>query len=378
MISVDIHGISTSLPDPLELANGEKVTTAGQWQQARRPEILELFRREVYGRAPLERPSDLKFEVTSITPDALNGLATKKIVEISFSGTGTKQNEKAVITLALFIPNAATKPCGAFLLPDHRSSETNPEEFVDFPYWPVSQIVERGYATASFKSANLDPDRYDEFKNGVHGLFDGEGPRADDAWGTISAWAWGASRVMDYFETDSDIDTKRVAVLGHSRGGKTALWAGAQDERFALVISNNSGCTGAAIARNTTGETVERINSVFPHWFCQNYKTYNNRVDELPVDQHQLAALIAPRLLYIASASDDAWADPESEFRSGVLAGTVYELFGLNGLSTNEFPAPETPLHSGYVGFHLRTGGHGLNNYDWGQFMDFADNHWNR
>jgi pimeloyl-ACP methyl ester carboxylesterase len=242
------------------------------------------------------------------------------------------------------------------------------------PFWPAEQIVARGYAAAAFLNTDLDPDYHDGFTNGVHRLFD-PAKRKPDAWGTIAAWAWGASRVMDYLETERDVDSRRVALVGHSRGGKTALWAGAEDERFAMVVSNESGSTGAAVARGKKGEHIRDINQKFPHWFCANYKQFNDREYELPVDQHMLAALILPRLLYIASANLDAWSDPRSEFLAAVHAGPVCELLGIKGLATTTFPQPESPIHDGRIGYHLRTGKHDLTEYDWGQFMDFADRH---
>ncbi|MDE0840356.1 MAG: acetylxylan esterase, partial [Kiritimatiellae bacterium] len=237
--------------------------------------------------------------------------------------------------------------------------------------------VERGYVAAAFLNSDLDPDKYDGFKDGVHGIFDPkDSKRSPDAWGAIAAWAWGASRVMDYFESDKDIDEKHIGVVGHSRGGKAALWCGAEDERFALTISNDSGCTGAALARNKKGERVKRINTVFPHWFCENYRAFNDREEDLPVDQHELIALMAPRLVYVASASLDSWADPEGEFLSCVHAGQVYRLFGFRGVGATKMPKAQQPLHTGHIGHHIRTGKHNLTEYDWARYMDFADKHW--
>lgn len=365
-----------SLPDPLETIEGKKIESPKEWRNTRRQEILELFRTNVYGRAPVGRPDTLRFETEETTATALSGKATRKLVDIHFSGPGGK----AAIHLALFIPNDVPKPVPGFLLICNRSrSNIDPARITKSPFWPVERIVERGYAAAAFHNSDLDPDEHDGFENGVHGIFDPRtAQRPDDAWGTIAAWAWGAGRVMDYFETDGDIDAARMAVVGHSRGGKTALWCGAEDERFALVVSNNSGCTGAALARRKKGERIDAINRVFPHWFCTNYKRYNNKEDELPVDQHQLIALMAPRLVYVASATKDGWADPEGEFLSCVHAGPVYRLFGLQGLGSEKMPKPDQPMHDGHIAYHIRAGKHDLVEYDWNCFMDFADKHWGK
>ena len=369
-----LHAADLRLPDPLTTTNGTKVTSAEMWRQTRRPEILELFRTHVYGRMPVGRPDSLRFQTIESTAGAIDGTATRKQVKISFRGPGGA----GAINLVLFVPTKA-KPAPCFLLICNRgATNIDPTRAVKSPFWPAEQIVARGYAAAAFLNADVDPDFNDGFTNGVHGIFDPPGvKRPADAWGTIAAWAWGASRVMDYFETDPDIDAKRVAVIGHSRGGKTALWAGAEDERFAFVISNDSGCGGAGLARRRQpkAETIAAITRSFPYWFCESYRRYTNREDDLPLDQHMLAALIAPRLLCIGSATEDLWADPEGEFLCGVEASRVYELLGKEGLKASAWPPADSPRHDGSIGYHVRTGKHGLTEYDWQRYMDFADRH---
>ena len=361
------------LPDPLTLQSGAKVTSIEQWRSQRRPELLELFRSEVYGRAPVGRPESLSFEVVERADNVMNGAADRKQVKIRYSGPGGE----GAIHLILFTPAAATTPSPCLLFICNRGKENiDPTRQKQSPFWPAEAMIARGYAAATFHNGDVDPDKHDGFKNGVHGIFDGPEPRKPDAWGTIAAWAWGASRVMDYLETDRDIDQGKVVILGHSRGGKTSLWAGAQDERFAMAVSNNSGCTGAKIARHPKGESVERINRVFPHWFSENYKKYNDRHDALPIDQHELIALMAPRPVYVASASGDT--DPEGEFLGAKYASSVYERFGLQGLGDKSYPAPGTDLGTGHIGYHLREGAHNLLEYDWERFMDFADRHFGR
>lgn len=344
-----------------------------EWLKVQRPNTLKLFADNIYGHTPVTAPENLKFKIIQEDSKAMEGAATLKVVEISYSGPGGTGK----FNLITFIPNMVGKPAPGFLLICNRDRENiDPTRKQKDDFWPAETIVARGYVAATFHNSELSIDSDRNFDNGVHKVYDQySGERPGDAWATIAGWAWGASRALDYFESDDDIDASRIGVVGHSRGGKTSLWAGASDQRFALVVSNNSGCTGAALARRRKGELVARINKVFPHWFCGNYKNYNDKEETLPVDQHQLIALMAPRPVYVASASEDAWADPEGEFLAAAHAEPVYQLFGLKGLGTTKMPPADAPIQGGHVGYHLRSGKHDLTAYDWDQYLNFGDLH---
>jgi hypothetical protein len=388
-----------TLPDPLMMADGAPVKSVKAWESKRRPEILELFKKEMYGRAP-GKPAKQSYFVLSHHKNVLGGKADRKQVEVRFAGTG----EGPRMTILIYLPARAKGPVPTFLTLNFRGNHTlHPDPAIRLPHswvrgkvkgetennratekgrglaksrWPVETILARGYALAAIYYGDIDPDFDDGWKNGVHALYPATHKRKPEEWGSIATWAWGLSRAMDYLETDREIDHQRVAVMGHSRLGKTSLWAGASDPRFALVISNNSGCGGAALSRRAFGETVQRINTSFPHWFCDNFVKYNANENKCPVDQHQLIALIAPRPVYIASAVDDRWADPKGEFLSGLHANPVYQLYGLPGLPAKKQPPLDTPS-MGSIGYHIRSGRHDVTKFDWAAYLKFADKHLN-
>lgn len=278
--------------------------------------------------------------------------------------------------MTLFVPKTEGKPRGTFLLIDHRGS-VGADPGQSSAYAPVSTIVKAGYAFASFKAGDIAPDNSGSYRNKMINLFyRADQPLPDNAGRTISAWAWGASRAMDYLQSDPDIDPTKVAVIGHSRGAKTALWAGARDPRFAAAISNDSGSTGAKLARRGDGgvgaQTVAGSNNSFPHWYPPTYKAYNNRVRDLPVDQHELLALMAPRRVVIASATQDTHSDPQGEFLAYLAAAPVYELYGLGdtGLPSSTWqPRVGQGFRGPAMSYHLRSGGHGLTASDWGIYL---------
>ena len=386
------------LPDLLVCQDGTRVRTPEDWFKKRRPEILELFRREMYGRAP-GRPPRMRFELIERSDRALNGKAIRKQVRLVYD----TQHPDRYMEILIYLPAASERPVPVFVglnfrgnhsihpdpairittswmrpardgtVQDNRATEKG--RGVARSRWPVEFILQRGYGLVTAYYGDIDPDFHDGFRNGVHGIFGPSGEhRPPDAWGSISAWAWGLSRIVDYLETDRQVDATRIAVIGHSRLGKTALWAGAQDVRFALVISNNSGCGGAALSRRRFGETVARINRAFPHWFCTNFKKYDENEEQLPIDQHMLIALIAPRPVYVASAAEDLWADPRGEFLSLRHADPVWRLLGHEGLLMRSWPPLDTPV-LGDLGYHVRSGKHDVTLYDWSQYLDFADKH---
>ena len=365
-----------NVPELLTTFEGERVCTVEQWENVRAPELLAEFTKEEYGRRPVERPAALAF--AKAEPDAvmMDGKALRKRIRVMYGGP----YGGGAFTFTAFIPRQA-KPAPAFLLICNRPPDENidPTRNVKSGFWPAEEIVARGYAAIAFWNGDIAPDRNTGNSVGVFAAFRDVTQRTQpkDSWGTLSAWAWGASRVMDWIETEPLLDAKHVAVVGHSRGGKTALVAGVYDRRFAMACSNDSGCSGAKLNHIDLPKS-EHINSIvrsFSYWFCPNYVFHVNADTEWRVDQHEFIALMAPRLVCIASATEDAWAGQEGEYHSGLLASPAWELYGLKGLVASGFPPPDTPLQEGSISYHLRTGPHNLTPYDWARYMDFADRH---
>jgi len=383
----------SELPDPLRMRDGRPVTTREQWLTQRRPELKALFEHYMYGKAPAA--PEIRVRVEREDKQYFGGKATKKELAIEFGPPGTPP-----IHLLLVIPNKRTGPAPVFVglnfcgnhtvlddpmialptiwMPEHcpgcdgnLAHEEGRGKQIDV--WAIKQSIDRGYAVATAYSGDLDPDKPD-FTDGAHPHFlkAGQTKPADDEWGCIAAWAWGISRIVDYLVTDADLNPRRIAVVGHSRLGKTAILAAAFDERIALAIPHQAGCGGTAPSRSTEGESVAQINDRFPHWFCGNFKQFNQQIEKLPFDQHCLAALVAPRPLLYTNAVEDEWANPQGQFKMLLAAEPVYRLLEAGGLEDRTMPEVGR-LSPGQLGFQIRPGKHSMTREDWQVFLDYAD-----
>ncbi len=351
---------------PNVLGDNPAATSAADWK-VRREQTLEQFRSQVYGRRPT-LDVNIQFEAapTSDHPDFWNGLQGEfSNLHCVIHADAREFRFPFVIAHpnSTELPVSKPRPLVLFINNRSQSEFTDADRLMEF--WAVDQILAQGYSAAMVYTADIDPDRADGYATGVRGFLADNQPRDQDAWGSLSAWGWGISRVLDYALLDPNIDSKCIALVGHSRGGKTALWAAAEDPRISLVYSNESGCGGAALSRRRFGETVGRITTAFPHWFCDNFSSYAEEEDRLPVDQHQLIALLAPRGVYVASAADDLWADPRGEFESLVAAAPVFQLLGKDSIHTKQMPPLNSPRVEGVTGYHIRSGPHDLTRRDW-------------
>jgi hypothetical protein len=371
-----------TLPDPLVMADGRPVRDTDTWFRLRRPEILKLYETEIYGRVPPNAPR-LAWDIVAADP-ALNGSA--RLTELTSHVPDRPDGPK--ITLKLYVPAKATQPvpvilCLNFGLPRPATRTATPPPPTTAPTTrrlggdPIADILAHGWAYATVIYTDIQPDNAAGLSSGVIGLTlaPGQTRPEPDEWGAISAWAWGISRVVDYFESNPALDAKRVAIMGHSRLGKTVLWAGAQDPRIAVVFSSCSGEMGASLARRDWGETVDDMAQNFPYQFCGNFQKYAGRWNDMPVDAHMLIALNAPHAVFVTGGTGDQWADPKGEFLAELAAGPVYRLLGKKDLAASQLPPLDVPLIEGDLGWHYHTGGHMATSADWKAFLDFADRH---
>jgi hypothetical protein len=366
-----------TLPDPLVLNDGEPVKDAATWFQRRRPEILELYRSTIYGRIPKNAPKAAA-QVLSVDSNACNGTAVRKLVLIRF-GDGP---EAPFIRLVIYLPMHPVAPVPVLLqiafnaeLPPNSdptlgSGKVPPAKELGH----LADIVAHGYAYAIYLYSDLQVDNAATRASGIEALTatPGAGPAQDD-WGAIGVWAWGASRVLDYLQSDPDVNARKVALIGHSRLGKTVLWAGAEDPRFAVIFASCPGELGASLSRRDYGETVDDLISRYPWWFAPGFTRYGGHWNDLPVDAHMLIALNAPRPLFITAGSGDLWADPKGEFLAEVAAGPVYRLVGAKDLGATEMPPEEQDVASGDLAFRFHSGPHAIMHSDWRAFLTFAD-----
>ncbi|MEJ2077331.1 MAG: acetylxylan esterase [Acidobacteriota bacterium] len=364
-----------TLPDPLILNNGRTVRDAETWWKQRRPEILEHFEKEVYGRIPKATPK-VTFEVTETDTSALEGRAVKKTV-VGHIDNSRYPAATPSIEITLYVPAKATGPVPLMVIVGGF--------FGPFPGQPrpqgpsaMDQVLALGWAFATVDTGAIQMDSGAGLDKGIIGLVNRGRSRKPDQWGVLAAWSWGLSRALDYFETDKSIDSKRIGIEGHSRWGKTALLAGALDRRWAIVYSSCSGSMGASLEKRNWGETIDNVAGVDEyHWMAGNFLKFGGHWAEMPVDAHELIALVAPRPIFVTGGTQDQWSDPHGEFLACVGADPVYRLLGKKGLGTTEMPAPDVALTEGDLAFREHEGGH-TDLLDWPVFLKFAQRYFGK
>ena len=386
-----------SLPDVLKMKDGKEVKSAEIWEKVQRPYIYNLYQENQFGKYPTQKPM-LKYKVLEINKNALQGVATRKQVRIYLHPI----DSTVYIDVLLYFPNRVKKPVPVFvgynfsgnqaIQPDTGillsknwipskakgavdNKPTDLSRGVEAGQWQVNEILSHGYGVATAYYGDLEPDRPDGWKTGIRTTLKEVLNIQPEEWSAMGAWAYGLSAIDDYLQIDRDVDAGKVAVIGHSRLGKAALWAAASDRRFALIISNESGEGGATLSKRWYGETIAIITEKFPHWFIPKYKTYGSNISALPIDGHMLLSLIAPRPLYVASAEGDQWSDPKGEFLSTRVASRVYALFNKKGIVADSMPALHHPVGD-IIRYHIRAGKHDVTLYDWKQYLQFADEQW--
>ncbi|MDA1166364.1 MAG: acetylxylan esterase [Planctomycetota bacterium] len=389
--------VQSELPDPLTMLDGSRVTTKELWEQKRRPELKALFQHYMYGYLPAAAP--VKASVVALKSGVLDGKASLKVVTLHYGPEGTPPISLLVVTPKhgkgrppVFIGinfcgnhTVLADPVVPLTTSWYRDRCPGCEDSIateegrggQVDVWNVEKIIDRGYALATFYYGDVDPDKStNDFTDGVqpHFFKPGQTEPGRHDWGAVAAWAYGVHRVIDYLETDGSVDTKRLALVGHSRLGKATLFAGALDERIRVVIPHQAGCGGTAPNRFNVGESVERINTSFPHWFNDTFPEFNKEVERLPFDQHCLVALCAPRAVLFSNAQEDQWADPNGQFNMLTAADPVYRFLGVDGLPDGA--KPETgKLMNSRLGYFIREGKHSMTTEDWDVFLEFADRH---
>lgn len=384
-----------TLPSLLTLNSGKKVTTKSVWENKRRPEIIALLKKEFYGVMP-GKPKRMRFDVFDLDTSAMGGTAIRKQIKVTFDanvdsvfmdilmyipkklrhkapvivGLNFGGNQEVTTDSAVKITHSWVPKKAAGAINHHATSASRG---VASSVWPIDKMLAEGFASATVYYGDIDPD-YDDDHNAVQSLYP-ELQNRQDNFSSVGAWAWGLSRVMDYLETDPDIGKKEVVLTGLSRLGKAAIWAGATDERFAMLISTESGKGGDALFQRQFGESVDRINKVFPQWFCHNFGKYAGKINEMPFDQHEVLALMAPRPLYVGSAEEDLNEDPKGEFLALKATEPVYRLYGFPGLPTEKMPAVNQAIHGVQLAYHLREGKHGITSFDWENYFEFIKRH---
>jgi len=365
------------------LATGSRT----HWEKTRRAEVMALLEKHVYGKTP-EAAVEITAQLLEGPTKVFDEIAVRRQVKLTF--TPKTQPDRALdIEVLLYTPANRKEKSPAFLgLNFSGNQSVHPDPGIRMSpaggkargiyedRWQVEMLLKRGYGLVTAHRDDIDPDNYrNDFGDGPHPLFYAEGQTkpAEEGWGSIGAWAWALSQTRKWLEQDELIDAQRLAVIGHSRLGKTALWAGAQDQGFAMVVSNNSGSGGAALYRRCYGERIHHMLKPVGYWFCRNHARYAMREADMPVDQHMLLATIAPRGLYVASATEDRWADPKGEFLALKAAEPAYALYDLAGLPATKWPQPNQPVTSARLGYHLRAGKHQVTAFDWKHYLDFAD-----
>jgi hypothetical protein len=379
-----------TLPDVLTLQNGKKVNDAKTWTEKRRPEIVNLFEEHQFGKMP-SKPADMSFNVFDKGTEVLGGKAIRKQVTVYF----TKDTSEPKMDLLIYLPAKTNKPSPLLLIINFSANSNAVDDPGVKPgeVWtrdgkkvPASQsrafgkinvdtFVSQGIGVATVYYGDIEPDFKAGIKYGIRSLYlkPGMNEPAANEWGAISAWAWGLSRAMDYFQTDKQIDAKRVALQGTSRLGKTVLWAGAHDPRFKLVIASCSGEGGAALSRRNYGESINHMTdtSRYYYQFAPNRHNYSGDPNQSPVDAHMLVALMAPRPLLLQTGDTDYWSDPKGEFLAAVAAEPVYKLFGKKGPGTDVMPKAGEQTMLNTLGYYMHAGGHGTIPSDWPIFIQY-------